>query len=108
MAKIIERLQEIHEDLKCREQDDNDDLEDLLVEELCKYLSSSNKTVQSLLAMNFADVLRLSAPNCPYNEKQLVSIFKLMINQLKLIQNLSGKLILLIIKVIIIKIVFIY
>ncbi|KAI8992505.1 armadillo-type protein [Pilobolus umbonatus] len=85
VADLTPLLMQLHVDLKHLEQEavDKSSLEkvakELIHEQLLK---NKNKTVKALIACCLADILRLYAPEAPYDNAELRTIFKLFVSQL--------------------------
>ncbi|KAJ3050393.1 hypothetical protein HK097_008638, partial [Rhizophlyctis rosea] len=85
VGDLLKRLKELHEELSSLEQE-NVDLQSLTIvrKDLIhpSLLSHKDKGVKVFTACCLADVLRLYAPDAPYQEKQLLDIFNFFVNQL--------------------------
>ncbi|QPG73730.1 hypothetical protein FOA43_001043 [Brettanomyces nanus] len=92
--ELLSRLEQLYNELSSMDQDSSEvkslnKVKDQLVDH--KLLRHSNHGVQSYVACCLSDILRLYAPDAPYNATQLSDIFKLFFRQLKhLAQTDSG------------------
>ncbi|KAI8816533.1 armadillo-type protein [Fimicolochytrium jonesii] len=90
-AELVNRLKKLHNDLRIMEQEavDTKSLQtvqkDLRSQSL---LAHKDKGVRVLTACCLADILRLFAPDAPYNQNQLREIFEFFLKQM---QGLSDK-----------------
>ncbi|KAI8615015.1 armadillo-type protein [Chytriomyces sp. MP71] len=91
--ELVARLKDLHSQLSALEQETVDlatvqaTASHLVQPSL---LGHRDKGVRSLVACSLADVLRLFAPDAPYNQTQLKSIFSLFVNQLPHIADTDG------------------
>ncbi|KAJ3136348.1 hypothetical protein HK100_001853 [Physocladia obscura] len=92
-ADLVARLKDLHSQLNSFEQESvnlpslTPTAKNLVSPSL---VSHKDKAVKSLVACCLADILRLFAPDAPYSESELKSIFTLFINLLPLIADSSG------------------
>ncbi|GMF52259.1 unnamed protein product [[Candida] boidinii] len=88
--ELISRLQELYEELSSIDPDSLDmssvaSVKDQLVNK--KLLKNANTGIQTLTACCLSDILRIYAPDAPYNAQQLSDIFKLFFNTMKHLNN---------------------
>ena len=82
--ELLTRLNDLHKELSILEQDHVDlisleRVKDDLINK--KLLKNTNKGIQIYVSCCLADILRLYAPDAPYDETSLTSIFKLFLLQ---------------------------
>ncbi|AET41091.1 sister chromatid cohesion factor PDS5 Ecym_7247 [Eremothecium cymbalariae DBVPG len=88
--ELIDRLGKLHEELSSLEQGHtnlrslNNYKADLINKKLIK---SKDPGIQAFAACCLSDILRLYAPDAPYTDTELTDIFKLFINQFKLLAD---------------------
>ncbi|KAI7878695.1 ARM repeat-containing protein [Lichtheimia hyalospora FSU 10163] len=85
-AELIPKLETLHGLLRAFDQDlvNKDSLNDVAKELVHpKIMRHSSESVRALAACCLADILRLYAPDAPYNDTELKSIFQLFISEIK-------------------------
>eukprot|EP00794_Sanderia_malayensis_P007436 gene7436-8258_t len=92
--ELLRRLKTLCEELANVDQDENtvnyDDVASRLASDFL--LKHKDKDVKACVACCYADILRIYAPEPPYNPDQLKSIFNLMVAQLKNLEDPEGSL----------------
>ncbi|KAI5953642.1 PDS5 [Candida jiufengensis] len=92
--ELLKRLTLLHEELSVME-DENLDISSLnqVRKDLInnKLLNNSSIGVQAFVCCSIADILRLYAPNAPYSEEELSTIFKSFFKQFSRIADGKGK-----------------
>ncbi|GME82547.1 unnamed protein product [Ambrosiozyma monospora] len=90
--EVVERLFELHNELTALDSlEDTSELKPFIKDFMnAKLIESSNVGVQSLVLCCVTDVLRLFAPNCPFNSTQLTKIFNLVCRNLKSVHKSSN------------------
>ncbi|KNC98061.1 uncharacterized protein SPPG_09381 [Spizellomyces punctatus DAOM BR117] len=92
-SELVNRLKKVHNDLSRMDQEDVDTQslktvqKDLISPSL---MSHKDKAVKILTACCLADILRLFAPDAPYNQNQLREIFEFFAKQLQHIADKNG------------------
>ncbi|GAO48743.1 hypothetical protein G7K_2913-t1 [Saitoella complicata NRRL Y-17804] len=92
LADLLKRLKQLHAELTPMEQDDFD-RSSSSIKRVVTELASSNlighkdKGVRAYTACCLADILRLFAPDAPYTQKELQTIFEFFVKQLKGLEN---------------------
>lgn len=91
--ELLSRLNALHTELAELEQDNVDlisleSIKDDLINK--KLLKNSNNGIQIYVACCLADILRLYAPDAPYNDSNLNSIFKLFLHQFDCLAHIES------------------
>ncbi|KAI8996056.1 armadillo-type protein [Gaertneriomyces semiglobifer] len=93
VGELINRLKKLHNDLSRLDQDDVDTKSLMTVQKDLRspsLIAHKDKGVRALTACCLADILRLFAPDAPYNENQLREIFEFFAKQLQYITDRNG------------------
>ncbi|KAG0357479.1 hypothetical protein BGZ54_000324, partial [Gamsiella multidivaricata] len=92
-AELLKKLKELHEELKAMEQEavDKTSLSSAAKQLIDpSIINHKDKGVRIYAACSIADMLRLYAPDAPYTNNNLQTIFKLFVNEMRHLLNLAG------------------